>query len=329
MTKKRLYFFDNAKFILIVLVLIGHFFEPLLPENGPALTFYIFIYSFHMPAFIFIAGYFSKLNSNFKNYILKNIKRLLLPYLIFQYLYQIFNSILNNYSFNYDFQRPFWILWFLLSLFIWRILLFIIDRFNISAVTVFSAAVAAALFAGFIAEFGRIYSGSRTIVFFPFFILGYYFKKYSIAERYRNLEDYISKKSVIFIYAVEIIFIYLFLQNMDLEILYGAISYYRLELSLNQALLSRSLFLVTAFINIFLFFKIVPAKRTLISSRGTRSIYPYLLHGFIVIILDKYDFFYFLKPGLALFLYFMLALFFSWILSARRTRNIFKYILEF
>ncbi|RAK09327.1 fucose 4-O-acetylase-like acetyltransferase [Halanaerobium saccharolyticum] len=329
MAEKRLYFFDNAKFILITLVLIGHFFEPLLQENTLAEVLYIFIYSFHMPAFIFIAGYFSNVNVEFKYYLIKNIKRLLIPYFIFQFLYLAFNSLLNNYSLILNFKRPFWILWFLLSLFFWRVLIFIIEKFKIPAVFTFLAAVAAALLIGFTAEFGRIFSGSRTVVFFPFFILGYYFKKYSIAVRYKNLDNYISRKLMFFIYTAELIFIYLFLNNLNLEILYGAVSYFRLGSGLSQALLNRFLFLNAALINLFLFFKIIPAQRTLISSRGARSIYPFLLHGFIIIILDKFDLFYFLNPGFSLFVNLFLALFFSWFLSSQKIRNIFKYILEF
>lgn len=329
MAKKRLYFFDNAKFILITLVLIGHFLEPVLQESGLAGAFYIFIYSFHMPAFIFIAGYFSNLNSDFKDYILKNIRRILIPYLVFQFLYLTFNSLLNNYSLNYNFRRPFWILWFLLSLFFWRIMLFIINKFRISAGIIFSTAVSAALLVGFTDQFGRLYSASRTAVFFPFFILGYYFNKYSLAARYKKIYDYFSRKFVIFIYAAEIIFIYIFLKDLNPEILYGAISYYRLELSLNQALLSRIIFISFSLINIILFFKLISSKRTVISSRGARSIYPYLLHGFIVILLDKYDLFYFLNSNLKFLIYILLALFFSWLLSSKITRDYFKYILEF
>ncbi|MFP4199525.1 MAG: acyltransferase family protein [Halanaerobium sp.] len=115
MSKKRLYYFDNAKFILISLVLIGHFFEPILEQDALARSLYILIYTFHMPAFIFIAGYFTKLNSDFRFYLIKNIRKLIIPYFIFQLLYLIFNSVLNYSYFPFTFKKPFWILWFLLS----------------------------------------------------------------------------------------------------------------------------------------------------------------------------------------------------------------------
>lgn len=52
-------YFDNLKFILILLVVIGHFMEPFNAERTTQAV-YQFIYSFHMPLFIFAAGYFSK-----------------------------------------------------------------------------------------------------------------------------------------------------------------------------------------------------------------------------------------------------------------------------
>ncbi|MFP4199063.1 MAG: hypothetical protein ACLFSO_05650, partial [Halanaerobium sp.] len=97
----------------------------------------------------------------------------------------------------------------------------------------------------------------------------------------------------------------------------------------SQALFNRAFFLSTALTNLFLFFAAVPFQRTLISSRGARSLYPYLLHGFIVIFLVKFDLFNFLSPGLNFIIYLLLGLFFSWLLSGRKSRDIFKYILEF
>lgn len=56
--KERDYFFDNSKFYLIALVFIGHIINTC-RSNDIAKWLYDFIYVFHMPAFIFISGYFS------------------------------------------------------------------------------------------------------------------------------------------------------------------------------------------------------------------------------------------------------------------------------
>ncbi|MFW5736554.1 MAG: acyltransferase family protein [Halanaerobium sp.] len=329
MSKKRLYYFDNAKFILISLVLVGHFFEPILEQDALARSLYILIYTFHMPAFIFIAGYFTKLNSDFRFYLIKNIRKLIIPYFIFQLLYLIFNSVLNYSNFPFTFKKPFWILWFLLSLFFWRLILYLLNKSKIPPAAILAAALVISLLAGFFDTFGRFYSTSRTAVFFPFFMLGYYFKSYNTASRLKQKFKLLRQRSVLLIYALELLIIYIFLKDLNLEILYGAVSYAELGLSPLKALFNRAFFLSTAVINLFLFFTAVPFQRTLISSRGARSLYPYLLHGFIVIFLDKFDFFDFLSPGLNFIIYLLLGLFFSWLLSGRKSRDIFKYILEF
>ena len=53
---KRIYKFDNLKAILIFLVVFGHFLE--LVEGHKLL--YLTIYSFHMPLFLFLSGYFAR-----------------------------------------------------------------------------------------------------------------------------------------------------------------------------------------------------------------------------------------------------------------------------
>lgn len=332
MSNKRLYIFDNAKFILITLVLIGHFIELLIKENNIAKSLYIFIYCLHMPAFIFIAGYFTNINFKFKFYLWKNIKRLLLPYFIFQILYLVFNAAVKEYKLILNFKRPFWILWFLISLFFWRVLLYFTEKSKISGTLIILLASAAALAVGFLDEFGRIYSSSRTAVFLPFFLLGYYFKMYFGGTKINDFFSVKNKKTKLYIfliYSAEVILIYFFFNNINLEILYGAHSYLRLELNLFKALLSRFTWISLSLSNIFLFFRIIPAERTVISAYGARSIYPYLLHGFLIIILEKYDLFSAVNSNFRLIIYLMLAVFLTWLLSTKKARNIFQYILEF
>ncbi|MBE9498737.1 acyltransferase family protein [Streptomyces sp. GKU 257-1] len=54
-------FLDNAKFLLIVLVVIGHSWPMGLVEGSRTVKAgYLWISSFHMPAFILLSGYFSR-----------------------------------------------------------------------------------------------------------------------------------------------------------------------------------------------------------------------------------------------------------------------------
>ena len=57
---KRLPYWDTMKGILIILVVLGHFLWDFTTPEHPGIQFFIVIlYFFHMPAFVFISGYFS------------------------------------------------------------------------------------------------------------------------------------------------------------------------------------------------------------------------------------------------------------------------------
>ena len=58
--KERIYKFDNIKLLTIMLVVVGHVIEPYVDKSDMFKSLFIFIYSFHMPLFIFISGLFQK-----------------------------------------------------------------------------------------------------------------------------------------------------------------------------------------------------------------------------------------------------------------------------
>ena len=97
--KEREHSFDNAKAILIFMVVFGHLIEPLVLLDNRIKFIYMIIYSIHMPTFIFISGYFCKENSNR----LKKSVNLFLIYFIFQIIYiyilvQIFLTSICKYN---------------------------------------------------------------------------------------------------------------------------------------------------------------------------------------------------------------------------------------
>ncbi len=72
MSAQRNEVFDGLKFLLIVLVAVGHFSEPYRYTHSVVLGGYSVIYLFHMPLFILLSGYFGsvrKLGCNFIKWI--------------------------------------------------------------------------------------------------------------------------------------------------------------------------------------------------------------------------------------------------------------------
>ena len=46
-------YFDNAKLILIFLVVFGHMIQPFIDDSNAIHSLYTWMYTYHMPAFIF------------------------------------------------------------------------------------------------------------------------------------------------------------------------------------------------------------------------------------------------------------------------------------
>ena len=110
-------YFDNAKALLIVSVVLGHTLSGMLGETRWMDSLYMFIYTFHMPAFIFVTGYYAKVLRTKKDW-WKLTKSVVLPYFIFQFLYTAYYIYVLDLSVTFNFfEHLRWGLWFLVSLF--------------------------------------------------------------------------------------------------------------------------------------------------------------------------------------------------------------------
>ena len=87
--KKRVPFWDNARFVAVTLVVIGHGIQRLTGDSDNALIVYLFIYAFHMPAFAMISGYFSKASPPGSRQMKKVLTDILLPYFIMETIWTL------------------------------------------------------------------------------------------------------------------------------------------------------------------------------------------------------------------------------------------------
>lgn len=163
-------YFDNAKALLIISVVFGHTLSGMLGETRWMDSLYFFIYTFHMPAFIFVTGYYAKVLRTKKDW-WKLMKSVVLPYIVFQYAYSYYYLYVLDLNVEVNFaSSPRWGLWFLVSLFCWRLMLPLFNRSKWMIV----AALGLALAAGYVPFISGTYSLSRTLFFFVFFIAGYH-----------------------------------------------------------------------------------------------------------------------------------------------------------
>lgn len=273
MNKTRDSFFDNAKFILIFLVVFGHIISPYRADDEWLVSIYHFIFIFHMPAFILLAGHFST-NFQKKGYYVKIITRLLIPYLILQTLYTLFYSKLYaspEYSLQYF--TPRWAMWFLLSMIAWKLLLPLFGkmkaRYSIPIAFVLGIGI------GFIEISERFLSLDRTFYFFPFFLIGYYLTKTDFFDRLKGGAHRIYAGAFLILLFIGI---YAVLGGIDgASVLYGTNTFASMWDVLGRMGIYVGSFLVT-----IAFFALVPKEKYIFTGIGRRSFYVYILHGFII-----------------------------------------------
>ena len=135
--KLKFQWVDTLKTIGILAVILGHIASP----------FGQFIFSWHMPLFFVVSGFFIKFNLSFSDFFIKDFKRLMVPYFIFSFvglgaeflkrllLHReelnllvemkgiLFHMDMSSLSNHYGF-----VLWFLPTLFFSRLFLFLIQK---------------------------------------------------------------------------------------------------------------------------------------------------------------------------------------------------------
>ena len=268
--RQREYLFDNYKVLLIILVVIGHFIEPNYEQNPFLYELKWGIVAFHMPAFIFISGYFSKKIPSIK----KMISGLIIPYFVYEILYYLLYTFILDKETGLYFTRPKFSLWYLMALFAWRILAPYVQKIPGK----FALSIAAGLLIG-LTNLDNFLSIPRIVFFFPFFLAGLNFDS-SRLTRFRNRKGYIGALTILGALAV-----FLFTDerhhSLTPQIFYGRYSYHDLELGNPEGILIRILCYAVSFLLIYLFMLVLPTEKKSYSYLGERTMAIYIFHGFI------------------------------------------------
>jgi Fucose 4-O-acetylase and related acetyltransferases len=274
---KRDHYFDNAKCILILLVVAGHFIEPAMEDHQLASLVFKFIYLFHMPAFIFISGYFSKTTMNMEQF-WKLMKKFLLLYIIVQLTFIWFTKWLGLTSYQYTLTKPAYIYWYLFAMAIWCIALLLVTKINLKLEYVIATSFIIGLLAGYIHLISWELSLSRIIVFFPYFLMGYYYK-----SRKQSVKDTIKRKEIaILIFSITFLFVLFYGKNINHNWLFCAEPYKSFHWNGITGLGYRGILYGIQLLMVVSFFRLIPDKKNRFTVIGTRTLWIYILHGFFV-----------------------------------------------
>ena len=170
---QRDYRIDNAKGILIILVVIGHFLLPVASTRFTTNSLYL-IYTFHMPCFIFISGYLAKGVYRDGKFRWDRLLRLAWLYFLFELGVHVTEGLLEGHiGWRIDFLHESGAPWYLLALIFWYLL--ISACFYMGKWISLLLALAVGLAGGYAGGLGDFLAADRVLAFAPFFYLGYFF----------------------------------------------------------------------------------------------------------------------------------------------------------
>jgi fucose 4-O-acetylase-like acetyltransferase len=281
--KKRVPFWDNARWAAITLVVIGHGIQRLTSGSDHALELYIFIYAFHMPAFAIISGYFSKATPPGRRQMIKLITDILIPYVILQAIWSLVQFLAEGKK-GFNPAEPHWTLWFLVALAIFRVALpyLVLLRWPLLWAIVFSIGV------GYLNSVDSTFSLSRAIGLLPFFLLGWQMRQWRIVERWLALHGrvWLYRVCAIVVFAAWAAVVISFIRPLRSFALQDWFMYDESYSSLGQSDwwsgLVRLGVLALAVLLSCCFLMLIPRGHTWVTSFGQATMYIYLLHSFIL-----------------------------------------------
>ncbi|MBB6170249.1 fucose 4-O-acetylase-like acetyltransferase [Nocardiopsis mwathae] len=269
---------DNAKFLLILLVVIGHVIAPT-TETREANAVYFWIYLFHMPAFALISGYLSKSFDGSPARIDRLLATVAAPYLVFWGIYAL-QSLSVQRGLPDGPLEPLWLTWFLAALFVWRLTVPLWKRLRWPL----TAAIAISLFGG-LAATGDALGISRIISLLPFFVAGLLLEKRHFALLRAG---WVKAGSAVLMVATFIL-CYAYLEQLSREWIYWRESLTDRDVDiLPVGLPGRVAFLLLAFALTAAFLSLTPRRTTWYTRLGALTMYVFLLHGLVIRISDQF-----------------------------------------
>lgn len=170
MASKRIEYFDTAKGICILLVVMTHVFDDTYGLDYPAK---MQLETIRMPLYFILSGLFFKTYTGFVDFAVHKVNKILIPFLCFQTLFVVLEKLMANVGDGIfsGWHAP---LWFLLCLFEMNIIfcaLRLLIKNDILLMALCCALGVAFSYAGYI--FGYLASAFSCL---PFFVFGYFLR---------------------------------------------------------------------------------------------------------------------------------------------------------
>lgn len=268
-------FFDNAKYLAIVLVAVAHSWEPVMDGSRATKALYLLVYSFHMPAFIVISGYFSRSFTARPHQIKRMITGIAVPYVVFETAYSLFKRYADDTPDHpISLIDPWYLTWFLIALFVWRLT----TPLWRSLRHPLAVSLVIASLASLTPSIGEDLDLQRVLQFAPYFVVGLCLKP----EHFQMVRRREVRLLAVPLFAGALAFSYWAATRMRNGWLYHNTSAQQLDSPwwagpvMTFALFGCSLLLTAGFL------AWVPGRRTWFTALGAGTICGYVLHGFLI-----------------------------------------------
>ena len=271
---------DNFKCLLMAFVVLGHLLE--LQDGRLTDYLYLVIYAFHMPLFAWVCGYFAKPADT------GCVRSLLLPYLVFQLLYSYLVGTrwqMEDLGTPVKLLEPYWLMWFIMALLLWRLLLPLLDvKGGKKQAVALGVTFGLSLLSGWQHELRFVLSFQRMIALLPMFLLGYYCRQRqkpmaawweSMGTVRRNLVRCGFGLGVLVCMGL----IFRFREGLPVEWMYYKYPYGEI----GGNVLLRGALLLGALVWLGFFLSVMPGQPLPLLTRVGRNTLPvYLLHGLVI-----------------------------------------------
>jgi fucose 4-O-acetylase-like acetyltransferase len=276
---KRVAKWDNIRLVLIFCVVLGHIINYVELDQPDMNSVYLFIYAFHMPAFIFLSGLFAK--NAVRNFRYDKAFTFLALYFVIKFSLFLTRVALAREA-SFKLLSTIGVDWYALCIFLFYLVTMFLQRFDMRYVLLIS------IFFGCMAGYDLTLGGrmvlARACSFYPFFALGFALDQESILKVSRKLWAKLLAIALVIAAAIVAAQCYDDL-NWILPLLKG-FSYRNLDEELFQyGGLYRLGCYAVAFLLIFAVIVLIPAVRGFWTKLGSRTMSIYAFHYCFIMVI--------------------------------------------
>jgi fucose 4-O-acetylase-like acetyltransferase len=264
--------FDNAKMLLVTLVVVGHSWV-LLPDSTAKHWFYDFLYLWHMPAFLVVTGYLSRSFTWSRRHLSRLVTTVAIPYVVFEAAMATFRvQVGGEDGIDRVFLEPHWPMWFLAVLFVWRLATPLLRCLPAPLLPAVAVSLLGGLLTGDVLDVGRVTG------MLPFFVLGLVARP----EHVEALRGPTVRRLAVPLLGAAFAAAYLIDGRMQTEWLYWRSGYDALGVTFWEGAAIRLGLLVVGVVLSLAALSLVPRRGGWFTRLGAATMVVYLFHGFVV-----------------------------------------------